>query len=280
MQSEHEPTWEVVAVFEATVVSSFCFVFFSVALEVGFEEAGADVTSEAALGHVWPGFLKLLLRGWIIWVVRSEVLVEILQASQAKRQVCDVGLTAPALLVALEAEDVSDDALLAGIGCSSLLPPGRWSSRCWLKLLRCLEREVGGERRFKEIELVLQSTKIINFVEGEDVLTQNQVIKTELEMALGLQELQRTCLGLTEGFLQHFLLTGVVVGQSCFCQERRKVRTFETFKQLVAFPPQHKNVSDFLILQQERVPWLDLNVLIWLQLLMILLTNRPRVKQR
>ena len=273
------------AVFEATVVSSFCFVFFSVALEVGFEEPGADVTSEAALGHVRPGFLELLLRDGIIWVVRSEVLVEILQASQAKRQICDVGLTATALLVALEAEDVSDDALLAGIGCSSFLPPGRWSSRCWVKLLRCLEREVGGERRFKEIELVLQSTKIINFVEGEDVLTQNQVVKTELEMALliiwpGLRELQRTCLGLTEGFLQHFLLTGVVVGASCFCQQRRKVRTFETFKQLVAFPPQHKNVSDFLILQQERVPWLDLNILIWLQLLMILLTNRPRVKQR
>ena len=47
MQSEHEPAWEVVAVFEATVVSSFCFVFFSVALEVGFEETGADVTAEA-----------------------------------------------------------------------------------------------------------------------------------------------------------------------------------------------------------------------------------------
>lgn len=48
----------------------------------------------------------------------------------------------------------------------------------------------------------------------------------------------------------------------------------------MAFPSHHKDVSDFLILQQKRVPWLDLNVLISFQLLMILLTNRPRIKQR
>ena len=45
------------AVWEATVVSTFCFVFFAVALEVGFEEASADVTPEAALGHIRPGLL-------------------------------------------------------------------------------------------------------------------------------------------------------------------------------------------------------------------------------
>lgn len=135
MVFEERATWKVVAVFEATVVSSFCFVFFSVAFEVGFEEAGADVTAEAALGHVRPSLLKLLLLGWIIWVVGSELLVEILQARQAKRQICDVGLTAWALLVALEAEDVSDDTvftlrLLASISCSAFLLPGGWSRPC------------------------------------------------------------------------------------------------------------------------------------------------------
>jgi hypothetical protein len=277
---EERAAWKVVAVFEATVVSSFCFVFFSVALEVGFEETGADVTAEAALGHVRPGLLKLLLLGWIIWVMRSELLVEILQARQAKRQICDVGLAAWALLVALEAEDVSDDTSLTSTGCRAFLLPGRWSSPFWLRILDCFESEVGRELCFQELELILQNTKIVDFVEGEDVLTQNQVIKTELEMALGLQKLHRTCFSLIKAFLLHFLLTEVVVGKSCFFQECRKVRTFETFKQFVAFPSQHKDAPDFLILQQKRIRWLDLNILISFKLLMILLTNRPRIKQR
>lgn len=272
--------WKVVAVFEATVVSSFCFVFFSVALEVGLEEAGADVTAEAALGHVRPVSLKLLLLGWIIWVMRSELLVEILQARQAKRQICDVGLATWALLVALEAEDVSDDASLTSTGCCAFLLPGRWSSSIWLRVLDCFESEVGRELCFQELELVLQNTKIVDFVEGEDVLTQNQVIKTELEMALGLRKLHRTCFSLIKGFLLQFLFTEVVVGKSCICQECRKVRTFETFKKFVAFPSQHKDAPDFLILQQKRIRWLDLNILISFKLLVILLTNRPRIKQR
>jgi hypothetical protein len=198
------------SVFEAAVVSSFCFVFFTVAFEVGFEEASADVPSEAALGHVRTGLLKLLLLGGVVWVVGSELLVEILQACQAKRQIRDVGLTTWALLVALEAEDVSDDTLLTSISCSAFLLLRRWRSPCLLKVLDCFEGKVSGELGLKELELALQNTEIVDFMEGEDVLTQNQMIKTELEMALGLRKLKWTCSSLIKVFLLQFLLAEVV----------------------------------------------------------------------
>ena len=75
--------------------------------------------------------------------------------------------------------------------------PGSWSSPVLVKVLDCFDSEVGGERCFEDLELALQSAQIVDFVEGEAVLTQNQVIKAEFQMALGLRELRRTFFGVT-----------------------------------------------------------------------------------